>query len=821
MEKLDLSQLDNEEKALEIRYVIAKYIRYWPWYILFTFLFLTGTFLFHRYTVDQFEVVGSLVIKNSTTPESKILDRSNIFNAGINLENDILRLRSKNMAKIALEKLHFDVEYFAKTNIKDIELYDRSPIRIDVDWNHLQVTDTPVELEILSETSFRLLPAEAGIMDFNTVQAAGDESVFDKTYTFGQEIETSRSKFKVFLVNPSRVGDMVLFNFVNPTVLEDRLAKSVQVVMENEYSSVLRLSTTTKVVEKGRDYINALMQSYIEYDLNEKNKIQENTIDFIESQLGYLEDSLKAKERELQQFKVENKLLDVSAEFSSILSKMNTLDERNAELEFQLQYFEEIRQYMERKSKDYSDVVAPSVIGVPDPLLNGLIQTLVTLSQDRRKLLATVNENHPEVIKIDVQMEKVQDALFENVVNLIDNTKKQKKNMQAEIGVYDAQFATLPESESKYSSIFREFKLRESLYTYLLEKRAEAGIARAANVSDNAILDLAKKGTLVFPKKTQNYGLALALGLLLPFGFIVLRDMFDDSIKDQRDLKKHFMIPQLGVVGYSTKDTNKVVLEHPKSAVAESFRSLRSAITYLASGKNTKKILVTSSVSGEGKTFTSLNLASAMALGSKKTVVVGADLRRPKLASYFEYPEKVGLSTYLIGKIEAESIILPTQQENLFFVPSGVIPPNPAELLQTPRLLEFLDYLDQRFDIIIFDTPPMGLVSETIDLMRLFDINLYVVRQNYTIKDHLVMINDLFNNKQVKNVYGVFNGIINSGYHYEGYNYGYGNTYLYSQNNKYMYNYYGDDLETKRKKIKKAKKDFDPLKAIKKIFRIR
>ncbi len=820
MEKLDLSQLDNEEKALEIRYVIAKYIRYWPWYILFTILFLTGTFLFHRYTVDEFQVTGSLVIKNSSTPESRILDRSNIFNAGVNLENDILRLRSKNMARIAMDKLHFDVEYFAKTNIKDIELYDRSPVRINVDWNHLQVTDAPVEIEILSETTFRLLPAEAGLMDFNAVQAAGDESVFNKTYTFGQEIETVRSKFTVFLVNPSRVGDVVLFRLVNPTVLEERLAGSVQVAMENEYSSVLRLSTTTKVVEKGRDYINALMQSYIEYDLNEKNKIQENTIDFIESQLGFLEDSLKAKERELQQFKVENKLLDVSAEFSSILSKMNTLDERNAELEFQIQYFEEIRQYMERKSKDFSDVVAPSVIGVPDPLLNGLIQNLVTLSQDRRKLLATVNENHPEVNKIDVQMEKVQDALFENVVNLIDNTNKQKQSILAEIRVYDAQFATLPESESKYSSIFREFKLRESLYTYLLEKRAEAGIARAANVSDNAILDLAKKGTLVFPKKTQNYGLALALGLLLPFGFIVLRDMFDDSIKDQRDLKKHFMIPQLGVVGYSTKGTNKVVLDHPKSAVAESFRSLRSAISYLAAGKNTKKILVTSSVSGEGKTFTSLNLASAMALGSKKTVVVGADLRRPKLASYFEHSEKIGLSTYLIGKVSAEAIVFPTQQDNLFFVPSGVIPPNPAELLQTPRLIEFLSFLDERFDVIIFDTPPMGLVSETIDLMRLFDINLYVVRQNYTIKDHLVMINDLFNNKQVKNVYGVFNGILNSGYHYEGYNYGYGNTYLYSQNNKYMYNYYGDDLETKKKKIKKSQK-FDPVKAIKKAFRIR
>ena len=819
MEKLDLSQLDNEEKALEIRYVVAKYIRYWPWYVLFTMIFLIATFLFHRYTVDEYEVTGSMVIKTNTSPEARIMDRSNIFNSGVNLENDILRLRSKNLAREALKKLHFDVEYFAKTNIKDIELYDRSPIRVDVDWGHLQVTDTQVELQILSDENFKLLPYTESILDINSAQASGDESIYNKTYTFGQEVETGRSKFTVHLVNPGRVGDIVIFQLKNPSYLEEYWAKAIRVNLENDFSSVLRITTTTKVVEKGRDYINSLMESYINYDLNEKNKIQENTIAFIEEQLGFLEDSLKQKERELQEFKVENKLLDVSAEFSNILTKMNTLDEKSAELDYQLNYFEQIRRYMEMKSKDFSDVIAPSVIGVPDPLLNGLSQTLVTLSQDRRKLLATVNENHPEVVKIDVQMEKVQDALFENVVNLIENTQKQKQSITREIRSYDAQFATLPESESKYTGIFREFKLRESLYTYLLEKRAEAGIARASNVSDNAILDAAKRGTLVFPKKQQNYALAIALGLLLPFGFIVVRDMFDDTIKDQRDLKKHFMIPQLGVIGYSQKETNKVVLEHPKSAVAESFRSLRSAITYLASGKNTKRILVTSSVSGEGKTFTSLNLASAMALGSKRTVVVGGDLRRPKLAQYFNQSDKVGLSTYLIGKVEAPEIVMKSDNENLYFVPSGVIPPNPAELLQTQRLKDFLDYLDQNFDVIIFDTPPMGLVSETIDLMRLFDINLYVVRQNYTNKDHLVMINDLFNNKQVKNVYGVFNGIINSGYHYEGYNYGYGNTYLYSQNNKYMYNYYGDDLEAKKKKIKLSKKPW--FNKVKKLFKTR
>ncbi|UJP64153.1 GumC family protein [Mongoliitalea daihaiensis] len=808
MDKLDLSQLDNEEKALEIRYIIAKYIRFWPLYLFFILLFISGTYVFHRYTVDQYSVAGTIVIKANNTPEARILDRSRIFSGQNNLENDVLMLSSKQLARETLAKLHFDVEYYAKTNIKQIELYDRSPIKIEVDWNHLQIADIPMQLEILTEKTFRILPDDGGFFDINPAKAGGDEELFNRTFNFGEDIQTTRSKLKVYLFNPGRVGETIVYILRNPVSLEERMSKSIAITLVNVMASVLEIRTTTTVVEKGRDYINALMESYLDYELREKNRNAENTLSFIEEQLGYLEDSLRKKERELQNFKVENRMINVSSEFNDILNRMNRLDEQAQEMDFQMSYYNSIKRYMESKTKDYTQVIAPSVVGIPDPLLNGLIQTLVTLSQDRRKLLASVNENHPDVIKIDVQMDKVQDALVENITNLIANTREKRNLLAQDIQVYDDQFKMLPEAESKYSAIFREYQLRENLYTYLLEKRAEAGIARASNVSDNAILDYAKRGNLVFPKKQQNYIMAIAIGFLLPFGFLVLKDIFDDRIKDQRGLKKHFMIPQLSIIGKSKKDTNMVVLEHPKSAVSESFRSLRSAINYLAADKKRKKILVTSSVSGEGKTFVSLNLASAMALGGKKTVVVGADLRRPKLGSYFNHKEKIGLSSYLIGKAIEEEIIIKTDNEHLFFVPSGIIPPNPAELLQSDRLKVFIAYLEERFDMIIFDTPPLGLVSETIDLMRLFDINLYVVRQNYTMKDHLVMINDLFNNKQVNNVYGVFNGIVDSGYYYEGYNYGYGNTYLYSQNNKYMYNYYGEELEEKKKHFKKRSKSF-------------
>ena len=797
MEDFDYRNLEDEQKPVDIAYLIQKYLRFWPVYLLSAVLALTGMFIYHRYTVDKFEVKGTVLIGNKNTAESRIFDRSNIFTGEFTMDNDVLLLSSKVLAGEALKKLHFDVEYYAKTKIKTIELYDRSPIRIDVDWSNAQVTDTELELEILSLETFRIKPLESGFFDFNPAVAKADGGLMDTDYRFGEEVLTSRSKFTVFLVNPSQVGETVIFKLIAPASLESRMASALNIRLAKSMSTALELSLVTTVVEKGRDYINALMESFLEYDLQEKNRNADNTLKFIGEQLTYLEDSLKKAQMNLQRFKVENRLVDVSAEFANILDKMSRLEEQGKDLDFELSYYEGIERYISGKSLDYTQVIAPSVVGIPDPLLNGLIQTLVNLSQDRRKLLAVVNENHPEVAKNDVQMQKVQDALQENIVNLISNTRGKKEVIVREIQQLQGQFSSMPESESQFSAISREFNLRENLYTYLLEKRAEVGIARASNVSDNTILDYAKRGSLVFPNRRNNYLIALLAGFFLPLGFVAAKDLLDPRLKDQRDFKNNFSAPQLAVIGYSQKKTNMVVLEHPRSPVAESFRSLRSAISYLASDKKKKKILVTSSVSGEGKTFCSLNLASVLALAGKKTVVVGADLRRPRLSEYFDHHGGAGLTSYLIGKAAKEDIIQATKNENLFYIPSGPVPPNPAELLQSPALLALISYLEEQFDAVVFDTAPLGLVSETVDLMRNFDINLYVARHNYTRKEHLVMINDLYNNNQVSQVYGIFNGIEGAGYYSKGYTYGYGNAYIYSDRNKYLGEYY---QEGKKKK---------------------
>ncbi|WP_373399065.1 CpsD/CapB family tyrosine-protein kinase [Algoriphagus halophilus] len=292
------------------------------------------------------------------------------------------------------------------------------------------------------------------------------------------------------------------------------------------------------------------------------------------------------------------------------------------------------------------------------------------------------------------------------------------------------------------------------------------------------------------------------MGLFIPLALLLGYHYLNNKIVDQVQLKNVLRIPLLGTIGYSTKDTNLLIQDHPKSMVSESFRSLRSALFYIASEKKCKKILVTSSVSGEGKTFVSINLASAIALSGKKTLLLGLDLRRPKISEYLGVHNQTGLSNYLVDKARKEEIIVKTVFEDLYVVPSGPVPPNPAELLLKDKMTDLLNSFDGEFDVVVMDTPPIGLVSETMDLMRFSDVNLYIVRQDYTHKRYLLMINDLYANDQVDNIYAVFNGL-KAGvdvYDFGGYNYGYGYNYSYMKKNEYSGSYY-DQEEKNRNQI--------------------
>ena len=794
MEKLDLSKFEAQEQAIDIKYYLVKYWRYWPIYIFFIGLGLLIVFLFHRYSVERFEVKGSVIIKSGTTPEGRVLDRAQIFTNVDNLGNVILLLTSENLAQEALNKLNFDVSYYASTNIKEIELYTDSPVKISVDWNHPQIHNKRLGLEIISLDEFIITGMEQGLKYYLPFSSSPsmDSGLLNKRFRFGEIIETGESKFTVDLRRPDAVGQEISFSFHHPSLLIEEYAEAVTVKPLFDFGSVLEVGLVTKVVEKGRDYVNALMDSFIEYDLREKNRISEKTLKFIDEQLFIIEDSLNSVESRMQNFKVAHRLLNVNSELDGLLREIRSLESHIQSQDFELAYYKSLREYLEVKGADFEAVIAPTWVGIGDPFLNGLVHDLMQLSLERRKLLSVVHESHPDFLKLDEEVRQVRESVAESIRNLIENTENRKTESLDKLKKHDRQFSTLPQAESNYANIFREFKLRENLYTYLLEKRAEAQIARASNVSDNSIVDYAKKGNLTFPKKSRNYANAIGLGFFTPFGFLLLYHYLNNRVRDQIQLKRTLKIPLLGAIGYSDKDTDLLVAEHPRTLVAESFRSIRSALFYVASEKRCKNILVTSSVSGEGKTFVSINIALAMALSGKKTCVMSMDLRKPKLSAYMGLPNKTGLSSYLVGKCGKEEIVHPAQYKDLYLIPSGPEPPNPSELLLKEKLDDLMEHLEEAFDVIVMDSPPIGLVSETMDLLRFSDVNLYIVRQGFTHKNHLLMINDLYANDQITSFYGIFNAVKNrgNGYDFGGYNYGYGYNYSYVTKNRHSKDYY-------------------------------
>ena len=359
----------------------------------------------------------------------------------------------------------------------------------------------------------------------------------------------------------------------------------------------------------------------------------------------------------------------------------------------------------------------------------------------------------------------------------------------------------LPATERELIGIERKFNLNNDIYTYLLEKRAESGIAQASNIPNNKILDIARvdNAAKVSPKNSMNYMIALVIGLAIPLVIILMFDYFNNKIIDKSDIENNTNVPIMGSIGHNHDESDLPIVQNPKSSIAESFRSIRTNIQYLLPEKERNIILISSTISGEGKTFVATNLSIIIAMSGKKTLLMGLDLRKPKIHNDFNVNNDVGLSTYLINETSYEDVIRPTDIENLYIATSGPIPPNPAELLEKPLMKDFFDKAREEFDYVILDTPPVAIVTDAILLTQFTDTNIFIVRQKYSSKNVIQYIDELYNKKNIKNLSLLVNDvkIPSYGYGYDyylGYSYGYG--YGYGQH--YGQGYYGDENETSK-----------------------
>jgi capsular exopolysaccharide synthesis family protein len=561
------------------------------------------------------------------------------------------------------------------------------------------------------------------------------------------------------------------------TSLTSYYANNLDVEAVERGASIMNLSITTSNALMGEAYLNTLMQTYLDLELQDKNEVYSNTIKFIDGQVSGVADTLRFFEKELENYRSENKIYNLSTEGAAVFDQMSELETQLNNEEFKRKYYQSLKDYLLREN--YKELVVPSGIGIDDPILNGLIENLLSLQVDKSRLLATQTEISPAVKEINRKIEDSNRSIREILNNVDQNSLMLIEDLRSRINQMDVSFRSLPETEQNLIRIERQFTLSENLYTYLQEKRAEAAITKASNTVNNKIIEPATGGFKITPKPLQNYTVAVLIGILFPLILIFLKEIFRTKIEDLKFLERRLRIPILSTILLNRSDNNLVVLNQGKSGISEGFRSLRANLKYVLQRDDKITMMVTSTISGEGKTFCAVNLASVYSLTGKKTVLVGCDMRKPKIFGDFHIENNKGLSTFLSGESnDWKEIISPSGYENLDILVAGPTPPNPAELLLSVRFTSLVEELKKEYDVIIMDTPPVGLVSETLDLLNHVDLTLFVFRQNYSQRTFIDSLNTLKGTKNLKSIYAVFNGVdmtkVNSGY---GYSYGYGYGY--------------------------------------------
>jgi capsular exopolysaccharide synthesis family protein len=781
----------TEDDSIDLKRYLSLFLSNWYWFVIALFIALSVAYGINRYSQKIFSVSSTLLIKDDqnggiSNIATSVIPGGDIFKSQQNLKNEIEILKSYRLNFLVMKGLkEFHVVYVSvgRRGIVETTMYNNCPFRVDYDSLELQRRGLIVGITVLNEQKY-LLDID-GKINFKTELNFGER--FTK-YGFDFSIEKRNPDRPVY---SSGRSNTYYFYFTDPVALANQYRAKLSVSPRDKEGSLVTLSVSGFVPEQEADYLNKLMEVYINYGLEFKKQMAAQTISFINAQLDIISDSLEVAAKKLESFRMTNRFIDLKNESTIIQNRLEESDNEKDAVELQLQYYNYLLEYVNDKNAN-GTIVSPSVIGISDMVLLNRITELSSLQQEKEKLKLNLETNQPALKYLEKQSELIRESLKETIKNCIANINLSKDQIDARKYLNEREFSKLPSTEKKYVTIQRQFDLNNSIYTYLLEKRAESGIAQASTLPDNRTIDYAQLRGLVKPTAKKNLMIALVLGLLLPAVGLALIDFLNNKVIDRKDVIRKTKVSIIGYISHSDSKNEIPVIEKPASSLSESFRSVRTALKYYVRENKVAVIAVSSTISAEGKTFISINLASIIAMLGKKVLLIGLDLRKPRINRIFEYENSPGMSTYLSGNCEYEEIIKKTQVNNLFYAPSGPVPPNPAELIETGLMKKFMLRAKKEYDYIIFDTPPIAIVTDALLLSEYSDINLFIVRQRYTTLNTIDMIEQLNNHGELKNMAIILNDISLSGYYGYGIRYGYNRGYGYSYGTSYYgSNYYG------------------------------
>jgi tyrosine-protein kinase Etk/Wzc len=779
---------NQQEETIDIKAIILKYSQYWYFFLLSVLFCSFLAFLNNRFTVPEYSVSSTLLIRDDNNTQlgaENLLEGLELFSGKKNLKNEIVILNSYSITEKVIKELGLGLSYFQHGFFQTNELFENAPFIVTLDSNHNQLTGTIFEIDVINENQFQLKTETEDLFPYNLITEKFNKTLLanidiDDIYEFNTPITTEYFSFivsKSLFYKQDKMDKGSLsysFKLHQNSKLAHKLINEVIINPINKETSILKLNIKGKTPKKNIRILDKITDIYIRSGLDEKNIMVVNTIRFIDKQLNEIQDSLTNIENEIKIFKQENPNLDlVDKEFGTFFQKQR-LDNTLSEQSVNIKYYQSLLSYL-KNDRNANSIVSPTSMGISNPELNGLINQLLQLYSRKGELQLTTTKKNPTYLAIIAQIKHTKNTIIENVRNLISSATIYETDLKNRINTFNSKISSLPEAEKTYLILKRKYEYNEQTAIYLQQKRYEASLAKAGTESDHRVIDPARLDSEIpiSPRKSLAYFIAILFGLFIPIAFISIRDFFSDTISSKSDLQNATRIPILGLIGHSDKATSMVVATASKSIISESFRSLRTNIQYLAAAKKRKIITITSSIGGEGKTFTAMNLAAIFALSGHKTILIGGDLRKPKLHEDFDINGDKGLSSFLIDKSSLEEVIEKSHIESLDIIPSGPTPPNPAELLDSPKMQELITELNKEYDYVIIDTPPIGLVTDGVILMQQADVNLYVIRHYYSKTKSLSIINNLFNQNQVKNVHIIINDFKHNSLGY-GYGYEYG-----------------------------------------------
>ena len=768
MDKIEeiINRIDSNQKR-ESKNLFLKYLKKWPWFVLMGIIGLGIGFFYYKYSPNKYQVDSRILIKDSEGSMNSVLafnqSSAQLRNQKLNIENQIGILKSYTLFNKAITNLNWDYTWYQKELLYNRELYNNDPMNLTIPPNAINARN--ILIEIIPQNEEQYIITAEGITDINGYR---QEFEFEEFVTFDQPFTNEFFNFTLSKGNASVDENETYFlKFNSAHSLTSQYLNRTNVELENMNSELILISLEGTNPLKDADFINELTEVFVQFGMENENQNSEKSAEFIDDQLSRIKKNLATAEENFSDYRQSNKVMNLGQEAQLVYQKLEEIENQQYLTQLQLDYFEELIQYLDDSEK-IAEMVNPSVVGINDATLNSILAKLTELYSRREELSYSVQEKNPKLILLDKEIKIARDGLEENVQNQLEATQSKMQSLNQRFDEAQARLSRLPNTEKEVVSLQRDFDLNNELYTYMLQKKAESDIAKASVAPKVQVIDAAlpEASVKTGPNLVKLAGAGFMGGVTLTFMGIILLGFFNTKIETREEIEKWSTLPVLeGIVKHKYR-SNLPVIHHPRSGIAESFRGLKSNINALTDKPGSKVVSINSLVPGEGKSFISSNFSVVLTKTNAKVLLIGADLHKPTLHQFLKVKETFGLSDYLSGEKRIEDIIHSTSIQNLSFIQAGTILENPSDLLDNEKLGLLIDRTRKMFDYIIIDNAPLLLVPDAISTSKFSDVSLFVLRLNHSHKEQTKQINKVADFNKIKHAAIVVNGTADRGYGY-------------------------------------------------------